>query len=742
MATKKRPKTKRPVEYIGLDGEGQDDAFACHHYVLLAANSEDNKSPEYIGLEPGAVRLTTQQTLEFILKLGGRDRKIFTFSYNYDLTKSLMDLDNKALFLLFRPERRGRKGKKAMMGPWPVKWSSPDGQHYRLNLQGTKFTVSKGPHTVKDETEGFIPCVQCLGLPKKTVVVWDLFKFYQSKFVTALRDWKVGDEEMLTRMTRMKDKRAEFSKESPEAVRAYCLEECRYIAELAHKLVDAHEACGLELKNFYGAGSTGGAMLKAMGIKERLVPPPPEMEIPIACGFFGGRFENSVIGVINGPLLMVQGQDHERFYNAPIYDYDISSAYPYQLTALPCLLHGKWTLVKGNDARRMLEGASAALVRYSLEHNADVSSGSWGPFPFRTEEGSISFPACSGGGWIWKDEYLAGERYWPNVVFHEAWIYQTECECVPFSKIPYYYSQRVLIGKEGAGIILKLGPNSCYGKLAQSVGNAMFQSWIYAGLITSGCRAQMLDIYGMHEDPANLLIIATDGIKTRERLITPKPRDTGTWELMNEKGEHVYKPLGGWEEKMVRKGLFVARPGIYCPLDPTPEEIKEIRGRGVGKGVVLENHARILASWLEHGMTQAAQVGNVSRFCGGKTSISYQPSTKTYNRAFAEPGLCKLDKDDPMRRGISDLCRHGGICGNSKPSYGEWISRNVAMDFNPLPKRASVNPDGVTLKLREFPQSLTSVPYDEAVKSPEALEMAAAYLEQTENPDGDFMEYE
>jgi hypothetical protein len=54
----------------------------------------------------------------------------------------------------------------------------------------------------------------------------------------------------------------------------------------------------------------------------------------------------------------------------------------------------------------------------------------------------------------------------------EAWIYETECDCQPFARMPEFCRERVKIGKEGAGIVLKLGSNSVYGKLAQSVGGS------------------------------------------------------------------------------------------------------------------------------------------------------------------------------------------------------------------------------------------------------------------------------
>lgn len=658
--------------YIGIDGEGQ--GRLPHQYVMLAASDESGAYSSVVEAEPGD-RLTTKQCLDFILSLPVKRYRIFSYSFNYDLTKLLQDLDNESLYFLFRPELRQRHPSKAMLGPKPVYWGD-----YGLNLQGTKFTVRKG---------------------KKRVVIWDIFKFYQSKFVNALKDWKVGSDEMRAKMSLMKDKRSEFDKEDPDAVRAYCLEECKCIAELAHKLVDSHTKAGLKLTKFYGAGSSGAAMLTSMGIREKMTATREEMRDAVAAAFFGGRFENAYIGA----------------FPEALYNYDISSAYPYQTTFLPCLEHGTWSYSENESE---MVAARISLVQYRLLPNPRISD--WAPFPFREKDGSISFPATSGGGWVWSDEYKAGKRLYPgNVVFRAAWIYSSSCQCRPFEAIPEYYRHRLRIGKEGAGIVIKLAVNSCYGKLAQSVGNAMFNSWIWAGIITSGCRAQILELLGLHHKRSNMLMVATDGIISRERLETPSPRDTNTGEVIDDKGNITRKPLGGWDPTDLPNGIFMARPGIYFPLNPTDKELKTIRARGIGKGVVLQNWANIIKAWEADGVNASLKIANVQRFCGAKTSISRsivkgsKPPRWQYNRANAQDG--KL------------------------PCYGDWIHREVNMSFNPMPKRLQVMPDGKRLQLREFPLTQESVPYSKALMSREALILETANEILAEQPDCDFSDW-
>lgn len=649
--------------YVGIDGEGQ--GREDHRYVMLAWSNESGTRRASIEA-PLDGRLSTVQCLDFILALPPNARA-FAYAFNYDLTKILTDCDDRTLYVLFRPELRQRPPGKEMYGPIPVVWNG-----YVLNLLGTKFSVKKD---------------------NRSAVVWDVFKFFQSKFTKALEDWKVGGKDELERMREMKDQRGEFDKLNRGDILRYCYDECSKMATLARKLTDAHEAAGLHLKSYHGAGSTASCVLKGMGIDKETRMGPPEMDRAVASAFFGGRFENRVVGVIKGPL----------------YSRDISSAYPYQTTFLPCLSCGKWRLTR---KRSDLESATTAVVHYTL---GDPPRGmAWGPLPFRTNDGAICFPATSGGGWVWMSEFLAAEAAFPHVHFVEAWVYHTDCDHRPFAEIPKLYLERLKLGKEGPGIVIKLGVNAVYGKLAQSRGvNPPFQSWIWAGMITAGTRAAILNIMALHKDRRNLYMIATDGIYTSENFPAPLPRDTET-----NTAEHR-KPLGGWETKEIKGDMFAARPGIYYPLNPTKEELSAIRARGVGRGVVLEYWDRIMQAWLDG--EDKVTVGNVVRFNGAKSSIGRIPNPEK-NPAF----IYTRFPDEKT----------------GKPRYGQWSVRQVDMTFHPMPKRHSIMPDG-SLTIRHMPNDVESHPYDRSLLSMEARLLKLNLIEILEQPDGaDYVEYD
>jgi len=668
--------------YLGIDGEGQGKWPDPHRYVFLACSNEKGDRRWAVRAKKGE-RLTSEECLDFILSLPQKHTRIFAYSFQYDLTKILTDIPNRDIFLLYRPELRQRPAEQARLGPYPIRWRG-----YRLNLQASKFTVQRG---------------------KSKVVVWDIFKFFQGKFVSALEDWKIGDEKLLSEMSRMKDQRGEFDRLDPQSVEDYCFGECSAMAALARKLTEAHIQAGLYLKNYYGAGSSAAAMLTVMGIKEKIQKPPDRVSEIASMAFFGGRFENSVLGAIPQAC----------------YGYDISSAYPYELCFLPCLLHGKWEWTK---VREKLDESDVvqALVRYRLGGCRDEKP--WGPFPFRDVDGNICYPIESGGGWVYLHEYLQGEKLFRNVHFKEAWVYRTQCDCKPFEKIPGYYLERLRIGKEGPGIVIKLGCNSCYGKLAQSVGKAQFNSWLWAGMITSGSRAKLLELLGLHKNWWNLYMMATDGIVTRERLTTPLPKDTGTFEAHKPEKPTEKLPLGGWEEKAIPKGMFFARPGIYFPLNPDAKNKKEassVRGRGVGRKVVLDQWKTIVETYErldpEELSSTIVPITSVSRFCGAKTSISVsvRNGEKHFTRASANDGVL--------------------------PSYGEWIVRKVEMSFDPRPKRqvtlgGRIGESAHALLVRKMGRRQMSSAYKRAL-SQEAIELKEATQEVLEQPDGDLADY-
>jgi hypothetical protein len=585
------------------------------------------------------------------------------YSFLYDLTKALADIDDKNQYDLYHEDERQRIVRGD--GPPRVIYRPIFWRGYTINFINRRLTVSKGRRR-----------------NRKRSTVWDIFRFYRGTFVSSLIDWKIGDEDELKKMAEMKEKRGHFDQLTPEAVETYCKSECLHLARLMRALLNAHVEAGLELKQYFGAGSTASVLLDKMGIRGRRGHMPEEMRNAVASAFFGGRFENSVVGPVDGP----------------VYNYDINSAYPYHAYLQPCLEHGLWHHALG-PSDEDIASSSLALIRWETPRGTAHEEQAWGPLPVRFKDGTIAFPLTAKGGWTWKNEFLQAQRVGQARPI-EAWIYQTNCDCRPFEDIPYYYLERCKLGKDAKGIPFKLAINSVYGKLAQSSGlRPPYQSWIWAGNITSGCRAQLLEAILCSREPWDILMLATDGIFSRRPLALPLPDDTGT--------SHVKEPLGGWSEKVFERGVFCVRPGIYFPIKPTEKQLKEVRARGLGKKILYERWPSIVQAW--EGRTcnpryLEVEMGGLTRFVGAKSAIQKLPSGE-------------------IRR---------------SEHYGEWVPHKIKVTFHPAPKRYKIEDDNRMLPWRWF--GFDSAPYDGATESPEAKMMALAEQVADEQPDGGFGE--
>lgn len=562
-----RTKARR---WIGIDGEGI--GRRRHRYVLLACSDGD-----YLEDRAG---LSTEDCLNFLLELGTRDARLCGYYLGYDWTMMLRDLPNESLYLLFRPEMRVR----------------PKGSFGRVQYKQFKLHWLAGAMWISDD-DG------------RKVTVWDLGKYYQGPFVDALKDWKIRPD-VQNEIAEMKKRRSVFSFDEIAKIRAYCFNECEALAEFATAVEQAHTDADLKPRGWFGPGSTASALLKRHDIQEKRGSLPPALLEPVACAFFGGRAEISTSGTIKGP----------------IYSYDISSAYPYHASMLPCLEHGRWERVTKERAI-IGRGCAHALVRAHIRH----APGAWGPLPVRLSTGSIVFPQSGASGYWWREEWLAAKEGWgKGLEFDHAYVLRRECDCKPFSFLPELFARRRQIGKEsGEGKVLKLALNSCYGKLAQTIGGAQYASRIWAGMITSGTRAQVLRLMLRHRKLENVLMIATDGLFSRELHSVDK-------EIV----------LGGWE-RAAHESITLVRPGIYWLGE------HKLRARGLGRDSLDVAKLQLSAALRE-----------------GVERVTLAPRT-----AF----------------GGAKLCVYGTPAGELKRSehYGQWHPIPTHVSLEPAPKRAA-----------------------------------------------------
>ena len=595
--------------FIGVDGEGYDLPTGEHVYNMLCASGG-----EYIVDHKG---LTFESCVSFLLMLKAKyPTAIFVgFSFNYDVN---MILKSKGLDWI--NDRVLNPEAAILAGRLPG-----DYKGYTLNqeLGGYLYLDWKPRKTLT------------LKLSQKTdkrpgMIVYDVFGFFQSSFYRALVDNQIGDKTTVDLIESMKRERGTFDPTQWERVKDYSVLECKLLVELMDKLrslisglKDTELKLDLPMSRWDGAGAIAAELMKHYKVKahrwplDRMVTPLHKgidgVERPaIMYAYFGGRFESPMLGILR-----------------KTYGYDINSAYPEAMFWLPCLRNARFERIAPDAWDR--RDITLSRVTWKLPGDTIIC-----PFPFRDAQGRISFPV-NGSGWYWSyevKEALArfGEPDADGYGVELMEVYKLvtdskDCDCggLPFQWIQDIYEYRRILKERGDArqLPLKLGANSCYGKLAQGVGAAPFQDFAWAGMITSHTRGKILAAIYRNKAEKYVAQIATDGIE----FTKPQPLVCGD-------------SLGQWEYSEA-EDVFIAGNGLVnyqcpkckgVPWDGSPPACSKCGGRGMlqkvrgfSKGERIDWEL-LRSKFLENGPGASIPV-NLNRFVGAQLAIHLNDKT-------------------------------------------------------------------------------------------------------------------
>lgn len=529
--------------FVALDGEGLHKA-GDSRYVLLAAKTNDDTSryiPHRMFKRQG---LSTEECLDFLLSLpqGRKDgiKPIFVwFAFDYDINMILGDVPLKGEENSIEELRRDLvtywKGYKITYIPRKI---------FKVKKNGRRF------HST------------------------DIFSFFQCSFEQALKDWKIQVPAIITRG---KAARQDFSRWSEEDITAYNDAELDLISELAARLRESVRPLSLPIRSWHGPGALAGSWLSKNKAKAYKGEIPNELHSAAVRAYFGGRIDVQGYGFVD-----------------PVYHYDIVSAYPSAIRYLPDLSSVTWRHAEGE--KPPMTGVSVARIRWSIRGTK------WGLFPWRSSNGSIRYP-LAGEGWYWQDEIAAAvERCGEDAIeYLESWTAEGPIS-YPFKnpvEEAFLYRRQLKAEGKSSHIAVKLILNSLYGKFAQTVGKAQYYSPIWAGLITSYTRAQLLRAIS-----AETVCVMTDSIWAS----SPLSVDTST-------------QLGAWEEQS-EGTLILAGAGLYEAQKRDGSKIVWQRGFDKRKPLDIEG---IVSKWLT---TDPLYEGSysINRFVGmGLASVTSNP---------------------------------------------------------------------------------------------------------------------
>lgn len=426
--------------------------------------------------------LSTKHCFEFLFS--HLDKGIIVgFGLNYDVNMWLSDLSKDQLVELWQTKNLQWNG-------WSINW-----------LKSKMFNL-----TYKN----------------RRLTVYDVFGYFQTSFLKTGLDWKLYEKDDVTykMLDENKSNRSAFKASERDKIKRYNLKECELLVQLMNKLRQATIEADCVPKSWHGAASIAKTLASKYKIHE-YIERNERLQMTFLRAYYGGRFQ-----------ILQQGE----FDKA--YGHDISSAYPSALRTLPTS-KGKW--YKTDEYRPDKE---YGLYRVQWKTSAKEYLN---PFPFRYK-GEIFYPN-KGVGWYYKPEIDVALRYYPKAIkIVSGYYFRPESDVKPFAFIDDIYAQRLKFKAEGndAQKALKLGMNSLYGITAQSIGwkgsTPKFQNYFWAGLITSICRAQVLDL--AHKHKSSIIAFATDGVFATKRLT-----------------EDV-SGLGGWETDEI-DNLFMIQSGVY-----------------------------------------------------------------------------------------------------------------------------------------------------------------------------------
>jgi len=312
-------------------------------------------------------------------------------------------------------------------------------------------------------------------------------------------------------------------------------------------------------------------------------------------------------GILDAYIASYYGGWFELFMHghipATVYEYDLNSAYPYVIANLPCWCE-KGEYVKGRgtpapldhswlfDRTRFRTDTVIRLCHVKVRGNNPFMGG----LPHRLDAGFIQHPTVN-FGWFFQHEIdMAIAAGLISDIEYLEWIEHRPCGHVnPMMKTADLYQERLNHGKDSVlGKSAKLTYNSEYGKLAQSQGQPKFANPIYASLITSGCRALILDAIATHpsgKGAALTAMIATDGVYFMEPH-TLIDAEIATQPL-NKKGKHEDTRLGYWG-RAEKTGMTLFKPGVYWD-DKTRALIADGRDpRFKARGISAKYFGRVL----------------------------------------------------------------------------------------------------------------------------------------------------
>ena len=536
---RRKPPPVEEREIIAWDMEGMNlsgDDKPQHPVLFGSSKAAD---------EPLISRkLTTLEMLNYIIETGNEHPHAIHVGYGfkYDTNMILQDLTEHAFRILWKKNRV-----RFFVGGWYWNIQYYPGKKLTITRQRSNNFQHGGRYQHKDRT---------------TVTIHDYVSFFGgAPFVKVcediLRDELTAEDREI--IEHGKAERGTNQWVDLPKVRYYWQREIVLIERVFRRFRDIMCQAGFALKEWYGPGALANAINTARGIRAHLAGAqstsgimPLEVHEAFKIAFSGGRFEPFQLGRIQGPIHAV----------------DINSAYPFALTLVPSLAEGQgeWKHESNPTAIRRF---GVYRVEFTAPNSRPIEQRPM-PLFWRNAHGLISYPNRI-VGWYASPEARTVLRM-PGVRITEGWYWDTDESERPWQFLNEMYATRQRLGKGNLlSLPFKLGPNSLYGKYAQTVGwneqkklPPKSHALPVAAWVTSMCRSMLWEY--MKRAPESLIAVETDSIYT-----TASPEQLGL---------PIGTGLGQWSHSIYEEIVYL-QSGMY--LTNREGEWTGVRSRGIGR---------------------------------------------------------------------------------------------------------------------------------------------------------------
>jgi len=367
-----------------------------------------------------------------------------------------------------------------------------------------------------------------IGKHKNVWKFYDLFQYFNSSLEYASSKY-LNEHKKEVDVSKFSD--MDYVQHNFDTILKYCVQDCILTAKLGCYIQDKFNQLGVSFTNPVSLASISCRYLFSQY-------PFPKFEWTeyqqyALYSYYGGRFEC-----------------FKRGYIPNVYEYDLNSAYPFEMSRLPDITLGKW--VKETE---IPDNVDIGFVKCKV----NVYDNYIGSLPYR-QDLLVKFPVFKSNEWYMTfDDYkFVVNHNLADIEFIDGWFFYPDVLQYPFRYMQDLYKMRSEAKQtdNGLNLPLKILMNSLYGKFIERVRilvedgdfetcdffdydkNGKLRTYmykyrtgnifcpVYASLITSRTRLRLLDSMLRYKD--NVIACFTDSIFF-DKPVMSSSREFGGW---------------------------------------------------------------------------------------------------------------------------------------------------------------------------------------------------------------------